>query len=175
MNITCLWGSRSAATKGLASLLALACLACSPCHRHALPTEVASHFESATAWDVYQIEWAADPGRRLSQVAGYRFDGASRKVTLVGEKLVQMRSAIGAGIEAKACNPPEIAAVLAPEYLVAARHDGRDMALVFQFGEAPRIDYYTGDKLESGAVNSDSASREIFLQLFQPQNKEQAR
>ncbi len=175
MNETGLLGTVRAATDSLALLLALACLACAPRNRQVLPASVAAHFESANAWDVYQVTWSDGPDRRLAQIAGCRFDAAAPKVTVDGEKLEALRAAVWAGVEAKAGSPPQIAAVLAPEFLVVAHLDGRDMALAFHFGEAPRVDYYTGDPLESGMVNSDFSSRGTFLQLFAPESRERTR
>jgi len=165
---------RAAAPRLLAWLLTLSCTACSRGPRQALPVDVESHFAAAAAWDVYEVRWSDDPDLSV-RVAGYPVDTSWRKVTVVGEELERLRSTIWAGIEAAARKAPELASVLAPEYLVAARHGERDMALVFQFVGAPRIDYYTGDESDAGMVNSDSSPREVLLRLFPPGEPEQAR
>jgi hypothetical protein len=172
-----------AATVGVAALLALSCWACKPEFHQALPPDVEAHFAAANSWDVYQIsrsEETFEPGRPLVNVAGYVMDATSRKVTVEGEKLSRLRSAVRVGMEATRHNPPAIVAALGgDEFLVAASHGEREMALVFEFWpdspDGSQVAAYCGTPTGVGWVNTDTSARPLFLELFAPAPQERAR
>jgi len=172
-----------AARVGVAALLALSCWACKPRFDQALPPDVEAHFAAADSWDVYQLARIGEtfePGRPQVNVAGYVMDATSRKVTVEGEKLSRLRSAVRVGMEATRHNPPAIVAALGgDEFLVAASHGGHEMALVFEFwsdsSDGSQVAAYCGTPTGVGWVNTDPSARPLFVQLFAPAPPEQAR